>query len=144
MSSSLLSHGLQHPRLPCPSPTPRACSNSCLLSWQCHPTISSSAIPCFSCLQSFPALGSFFSNKSVLCIRWPKYWHFSFNISPSNEHSGLISFRMDWFGSSCSPRDSEDSSSTSQFISINSSALNFRYSPTLTSIYDHWKNHSLD
>ena len=59
MSSSLRSHGLQHTRLPCPSPTPRACSNSCLLSWWCRPTISSSVVPFSSCLQSFPASGSF-------------------------------------------------------------------------------------
>ena len=60
-----------------------------------HLTISSSVIPFSSCLQSFPA-SRIFSNESVLRIRWPKYWHFSFNISPSNEHPGLISFRMDW------------------------------------------------
>ena len=94
MSDSLQPHGLQHTRLPCPSPTPGACSNSCSSSWWCHPTISSSVIP-FSCLQSFPVSGAFFS-ESVLCIRWPKYWSFSFSTSPSNEYSGLISFRMDW------------------------------------------------
>ena len=97
MSDSLRPHGQQHARLPCPSPTPRACSNSCPLNQWCHPTISSSVIP-FSCLQSFPAAGSF-PTESVLHIRWPKYWSFSFSISisPSSEHSGLISFRMDWF-----------------------------------------------
>ena len=78
----------------CPSPTPRACSNSCPLSRRCHPTISSSVVPFSSCLQSFPASGS---NESVLHIRWPKYWSFSFSINPSNEYSGLISFRIDWF-----------------------------------------------
>ena len=87
-------HGLQHTRPPCPPPTPRACSNSCPSSQWCHPTISSSVVP-FSCLQPFPASGSFL-NESALCIRWPKYWSFSFSISPSNEYSGLISFRMDW------------------------------------------------
>ena len=91
---TLWSPELQHARLPCPSPTPRACSNSCLLSWWCHPTISSSVIP-FSHLQSFPA--SEFSNESALCIRWPKHWSFSFSISPCSEYSGLISFGMDWF-----------------------------------------------
>ena len=85
-----------------------------------------------------------FPNESVLHIRWPKYWSFSFNISPSNEYSGLISFRMDWLESPCHPRDSQESSPTPQFKSINSSALSFLYSPTLTSIHDHWKNHSLD
>ena len=73
-----------------------------------------------------------FSNESVLHIRWPKYWNFSFNISTSNEYSGLISFRMDWLDP------------TPQFKSINSLTLSFLYSPTLISIHDHWKNHSLD
>ena len=94
MSDSVRSHGLQHTRLPCPSLTPGACSNSCPSSWWCHPTISSSAVPFSSCLQSFPASGS--SNESALPIRWPNYWSFSFNISPSNEYLGLISFRIDW------------------------------------------------
>ena len=85
-------HGLQHARLPCPSPTSGVYSNSCPLSKWWHPTISSSVIPFSSCLQSFPA-----SNESVLHIKWPKYWSFSFSISPSNEYSGLISLRMDWF-----------------------------------------------
>ena len=88
MSNSLWPHGLQQTRLPCPLPTPRVYSNSCPLSWWCHPTISSSVVPFSSHLQSFPA--------SVLCIRWPKSWSFSFNISSFNEYSGLISFRMDW------------------------------------------------
>ena len=91
MSDSLRPHGWQHAKLPCSSPTPRACSNSCPLSQRCHPTISSSVIPFSSHLQPFPA-----SNESVLCIRWPKYWSFSISISPSNEYSGLISFRIDW------------------------------------------------
>ena len=77
----------------CPSPTPRACSNSCPLNQWCHPTISSSVVLFPSCLQSCPASRS---NESFLGIRWPKYWSFSFSISPSNEYSGLISFRMDW------------------------------------------------
>ena len=84
-----------------------------------------------------------FSNESALCIRWPKYWSFSFNISPSNEHPGLISFRIR-VGSPCSPRDSQESSPTPQFKIINSLALSFLYSPTLTSIHDYWKNHSFD
>ena len=87
-------HGLQHTRPPCPSPTPGVYSNSCPLSQWCHPTISSSVVPFSSCLQSFPASGSF--QTSVLHIRWLKYRSFSFSISPSNEYSGLISFRMDW------------------------------------------------
>ena len=85
-----------------------------------------------------------FPNESVLHIRWPKYWSFSFSISPSSEFSGLFSFRMDWLHLLVSPRDSQECSPTPQFKSINSSALTFLYSPTLTSIHDHWKNHSLD
>ena len=77
-----------------------------------------------------------FSNESALCIRWPKYWDFSFNISPSNEHPGLISFRMDWLDLLASPRDSQESSPTPQLKNINSSAFNFLYSPSLTSIHD--------
>ena len=94
LSDSLWPHGLQHARPPCPSPTPRACSDSCPLSCWCHPTISSSVVPFSSHLQSFPA--SVFSNESALRIRWPKYRSFSFSISPSNEYSGLMSFRVDW------------------------------------------------
>ena len=95
MSDSLRPHGLKHARLPCLSPTPGACSNSCPLSRWCHPTISSSVFPFSSCLQFFQASGSFFS-ESVLHIKWLKYWNFSFSISPSNEYSGLICFRIDW------------------------------------------------
>ena len=99
MSSSLQPHGLQHTRLPCPSPTPRACSNSCPLSRWCHPTISSSVIPFSSRLQSFPASGSFqmsqFVASSGQSIAVSAV--FSFSISPSNEYLRLISFRIDWF-----------------------------------------------
>ena len=84
-----------------------------------------------------------FSSDSVLCIRWPKYWSFSFSISPSNEYSGLISFKIDYFDL-CYPRDSQESSPTPQAKSISSSELSFLYDPTLTSIHDYWKNHSLD
>ena len=94
VSNSLWPHELQHARPPCPSPTPRVYPNSCPLSGWCHPTISSSVVP-FSC-PVFPSI-RVFSNESALRIRWPKYWNFSFSISPSNEHSGLISFRMDWW-----------------------------------------------
>ena len=82
-----------------------------------------------------------FSNELVLHIRWSKYWSFSFNISVSNEHPGLISSKLDGLvGSPCSPRDSQEFSSTPQFKIINSLALSFLYSPTLPSIHDHWKN----
>ena len=95
VSNSLWPHGLQHVRLPCSSSTPGVCSNSCPSSQRCHPTISSSVVPFSTCLQSF--IIRVFSNESVLHIKWPKYWSFSFNISPSNECSELISFRIDWF-----------------------------------------------
>ena len=85
-----------------------------------------------------------FSNESVLRIRWPKYWSFSFNISPSNEYSGLVSFRMDWLDLLAVHGTLKESSPTPQFKSINSSALGFLYSPTLTSVHDYWRNHSLD
>ena len=86
-----------------------------------------------------------FSNESILRIRGLKYWSFSFSISPSNEYSGLISFRMNCLNLlPCSPRGSQESSPTPQFKSINSSVLSFLYSPTLTSIHDYWKNHSID
>ena len=92
MSDSLQLHGLQHARPPCASPTPGAYPNSCPLSWWCHATISSSVVLLPSL---FPSI-KVFSKESVLHIRWPKYWSFSFSITPSNEYSGLISFRMDW------------------------------------------------
>ena len=84
-----------------------------------------------------------FSNESTLRMRWPTYWSFSFSISPSNEHPGLISIRMDWLDL-LAVQGSQESSPTPQFKSINSSVLSFLHSPTLTSIHDHWKNHSLD
>ena len=96
MSDSLRPHGLQHDRPPCTSPTCGVYPNSCPLRQWCHPTISSYVVPFSSCLQSTPASIRGYSNESVLLITWPKYWSFSFNISPSNEHRGLISFRMDW------------------------------------------------
>ena len=93
---TLRHHGLQHAALPCPSPPPQAYSNWCPTHWWCHPTISSSVIP-FSSKPSVPPSVGVFSNESVLCIRWPKYWSFGFSIRPSNEYSGLVSFRIDWF-----------------------------------------------
>ena len=95
MSNSLQPRELQHARPPCPSPTPRVYSYSCSLSWWCHSTISSPVNP-FSSRLHFPSI-RVFSNESVLCIRCPKYWSFSFSISPSSEYSGLISFRIHWF-----------------------------------------------
>ena len=94
VSNSLRPHELQDARPPCPSPTPGVCPNPCPL----NPLPSNHLIFRRSLLllpSIFPSI-RFFSNESALCIRWPKYWSFSFNISPSNEHPGLISFRMDW------------------------------------------------
>ena len=93
VAQSCLTHGLQHARLLCPSPSPRSCSNSCPLSWWCHPTISSSVIPLSFCLQSFPASGSF-PMSQFFTSGGQNYW--SFSISASNEYSGLFSFRIDW------------------------------------------------
>ena len=90
----------------------------------------------------FPSI-RVFSNKSVLCIRWPKYWSFSFSISPSNEYSGLISLRMDWFDLLAVQGTLKSLLQHHSSKAINSSALSFLYSPTLTSIHDYWKNHSL-
>ena len=100
----------------------------------CHPLLLPPSI--------FPSI-RVFSNESVLHIKWPKYWSFSFNINPSNEHSGLISFTMDWLDL-LAVQGTLKSSPTPHFKSINSSALSLLYSPTLTSIHDYCKNHSLD
>ena len=90
----------------------------------------------------FPSI-SLFSSESVLCIRWPKYWSFSFSISPSNQYSGLIPFRMNWLDL-LAVQGTLKSSPTPQFKSISSLAPSFLYSPTITSIHDYWKNHSFD
>ena len=141
VSDSLWPHGLQHTRFPCPSLAPRACSNSCPPSRWYHPTISSTVVPFSSCLQSFPASGSF-----------PMSWFFPSGgqqMGASASSSVLPMNIQDWFplgltGSPCSPRDSQESSPTPQFKSISSSALSLLYGPTLTSIHDYWKNHSFD
>ena len=141
-SGSLRTHRLQHTRLPCPSPMPRAHSNSCPLNWWCHPTILSSVVSFSSFPQSCPSI-RVFSSESALCIRWPKYGSFSISISPSNEYLGLISFRIDWFDLP-EVQETLQSPPTPQFKSINSSALSLFYGPTLTSIHDCWKNCSFD
>ena len=140
MSDSLQPHELQYTRPPCPSPTPRVHPNSCPSSQWCHPAISSSVIP-FLQPTILPSIGVF-SNESAVHIKWLKYW--SFSISPSNEYSGLISFRDGLVGSPCSPRDSQECSAASQFESINSSVLSLLYGPALTSVHDYWKNHTFD
>ena len=100
----------------------------------CHPLLLLPSV--------FPSIRAF-SNESALHIRWPKYWSFSFNISPSNEHPGLISFTKDWLDF-LTVQGTQESSPTPQFKSINSLVLSFLYSPTFTSMHDYWKNHSLD
>ena len=134
MSDSLWPHESQHARPPYPSPTPRVYSNSCPLSQWCHPAISSSVVPFSSCLQSLPASGSFPISQ---LFTWGGQ-----SIRVSASASVLAMNTQDW--SPCSPRDSQESSPTPQFKSINSSVLSFLHSPTLTSIQHHWKNHSLD
>ena len=141
VSNSLRPHGLQQARPPCPSPTPGVYSNSCPLSHWCHLTISSSVIPFSSRLQYFPASGSF--PMSQLFASGGQ------SIGVSASTSVLPMNIQDWFtdglvGSPCSSRDSQESSPTPQFKSINSSVLSFLYSPLLTSIHDYWKNHSFD
>ena len=142
MSDSLLPHGLQHASPPCPSPTPEVYSNSCSLNQWCHPTISFSVIPFYSCLRSFPTTGSF--QMSQLFASGSQH------IGVSASTSVLSMNTQDWSplgwtgGSPCSLRDSQESSPTPQFKSINSLVLSFLHSPTLISIHDYWKNHSLD
>ena len=121
---TLRPHGLQHARLSCPSPTPGAWANSCSLSQWCHPTISSSVIPFSSRLQSFPA---------------PGYFQMSQFFTSGGRSIGVSA---SW--SPCCPRDSQESSSAPQFKSINLLAPSLLYGLILTSIHDHWKNHSLD
>ena len=91
----------------------------------------------------FPSIRAF-SNESVLPIQWPKYWSFGFCISLFNEYSLMIFFKNDWFDLLAVQGTRQEPPPTPQFKSINSSELSFLYSPTLTSIYDYWKNHSFD
>ena len=147
VSDSLHPHELQHARPICPSPTPKPTQTH--VHWvgdaiqPSHPLLSSSpALSLSWCYQKHQSI-RVFSNESALYISWPKYWSLSFNINPSNEHPGLISFRMDWLDL-LAVQGPLESSPTPQFKTINSSALSFLYSPTLTSIHDYWKNHNLD
>ena len=140
VSDSLRPHGLQHARHLCPSPTPRVYSNSCALCWWCHPTIF--VIPFSSLLQSFPASGSF-QMSQLFTSRGQ-------SIAVSASASALPMNIQDWFPLgwigwiSLQSKGSQESSPPPQCKSINSSAFRFLYSPTLTSIRDFWKNHSLD
>ena len=138
MSNSLRPYRLQQVRPPCPSSITKLMSIELVMP-------SNHLILCSSLLLApsiFPSI-RVFSNESVLRIRWPKYWSFSFNISPSNEHPGLISFRTDWLDL-LAVQGTLKSLLQHHFKSINSSALSFLYSTTFTSIHDYWKNHSLD
>ena len=142
MSDSLWPHGLQHARLPCPTPTPGACSNSFPLSWWCHPTISSSVVHFSSCLQSFPASGSF------------QMSHFfasgGLSIGVSALASVLPMNIQDWFPLGWMGLISLQSKGLSRVFysttieSISSLVLSLLYDPTLTSIHDSGKNHSFD
>ena len=142
ISDSLLHHILQHARLPCPSPTPGACSSSCPSSWWCHPTISSSVILFSSCLQSFPASGSFPMSQLFTSGGQSTGTSASASVLPVNIQDW---FPLGWTHWIClQSRDSQESSQTPQFKIINTLALSFLYRPTLTSIHDSWKNHSFD
>ena len=142
--SDAVPHGLQHASRPCPSPTPKDCSNSCPSSRWCHPTISSSVIPFFSShLQSFPATGSFHISQLFTSSGQSIGGSASASVLPMNI--------QDWFPLGLTGWNSLQSkglsrvfSLTPQSKSINCSVLSFLYSPTLTSIHDYWKNHSFD
>ena len=136
MSDSLRPRELQHTRPPCASPTPGVYSNLCPLSQSCHPPISF-CHPLLLPPSTFPNI-RVFSNESVLCIRWPKYWSFSFSISPSNEYSGLISFRIDWLDLLAVQ------GTLKSLLQQHSSEASILWCSTLTSILDYWKNHSFD
>ena len=141
VSNSLWPHELHHTRLPCPSLSQGACSNTCPLSQWCHPAISSSVASSF-CLQSFPASG-FFSNESALCIRWPKYWSFGFSTSLSNEYSEVVSFRIDSLDILAVQGTLK---SLLQHHSSKESILQHSafFMVVVTCICDYWRNHSFD
>ena len=141
MSNSLQPHGLQHARLPCPSPTPGAYLNSCPSSQWCHPTISSSVIPFSSSLQSFPASRSFLVNQ--------RFTSDGQSIGVSASASVLLMNIQDWFPLEWTGWISLQSKGPSRVFSntpksINSSTLSFLYGPTLTSIHEYWKNCSFN
>ena len=133
LSNSLWSHEPQQAQLPCPSPFPRVCSNSCPLS---HPLSPPSPGP-----QAFPASGSFPMNQLFTSDGQSIRASASASVLPMNIQDW---FPLGWTVWSCSARDSQESSSAPQFERINSSALSLLYGPALTSIHDYWKNHSFD
>ena len=136
LPDSLWPHGLQHMKLPCASPNPKACLNSCPLSQWCCPTISFSVIPISSCLQSSSALAPF----AGICLLTSG----GQSVGVSASASVLPMNIQDWFPLGLTGwisliyRDSQEPSPTPQFNSINSLVLSFLYSPTLTSIHDYW------
>ena len=141
MSDSLQPHELQHSSPPCPSPTPRVHPKQCPLSRWCHPTISSYIVPFSSCLQSFPASGSFqmsqlFTSGGQNIGVWA-----STSVLPMNTQDRSPLGWPGWISLQSRGLKSQESSPTPQFKSINSPVLSFLYSPSLTSIHDYWKNH---
>ena len=142
LSDSLRPLGLQHARAPCPSSTPRAWSNSCPSSQWCHPTISSFVIPFFTCLQSFPASGSFPGSQFFASGGQSIGVLASASVLPMNIQDW---FPLGWTGwISLQSKGLPKYSRTPQFKSINSLVLSFLYSPTLTSIHNYWQNQSFD
>ena len=134
VSDSLQPHEPQHARPPCPSPTLAVHPNPCPLSRWCHPTSSSSVVPFSSCPQSFPTSGCFPMRQLFPSGGQSIGVSASTSVLPMNTQDWSP---LGWTGSLCSPGDFQESSPTPQFKSINSSALSFLYSPTLTSIHDH-------
>ena len=142
VSDSLWTHGLQHARSPCPLPTSTVYSNSSPLSWWWHPTILSSIVPFSSCLQSFPALGSFQMSQFFASGGQSIGASASASVLPMNIQDW---FPLGWTGwISLQSKGLSRVFSNTTIKSINSLVLSFLYSPTLTSIYDYWKNHSFD
>ena len=143
MSDFLRPYELQHARPPCPSPTPGVYSNSCPSSQWCHPAISSSVVPFSSCLQSFPALGSFPMSQFFFASGDQGFGvSASASVIPMNIQDW---FPLGWTGwISLQSKGLSESSPTPQLKGINTFALSFLYSPTLTSIHDYWKTHSFD
>ena len=142
MSDSLWHHRLQHARLPYPSPTPEACLNLCPSSQWCHPTISSSAIPFSSCLQSFPESGSFLVSQFFSWAGQSIGVSASASVLPKNIQGWFSLGLTGWI--SLQPKGLSRVFSNTTVQKHQSSVLSFLYSPTLTSIYDYWKNHSFD
>ena len=141
MSDSLRPHELQHAWLPCPSLSSRICSNSCPLSWWCHPTISSSVTPFSSCLQSFPALGSFLVSQLFASGGQGIGASASSSVLPMNIQGW---FSLGWTGFIPLSKALSRVFSIPQFEVTNSLALSLLYCPALTSIHDYWKNHHFD